>query len=35
MNKYVPKKIWKDIKPIIDRLQAFQEERENYKSLHK
>lgn len=28
MNKYVPKRVWNDIKPIIDRLQIFQEVRE-------
>lgn len=28
MNKYIPKRVWNDIKPIIDRLQVFQEERE-------
>lgn len=27
MNKYIPKRVWNDIKPIIDRLQIFQEER--------
>ena len=28
MKKYVPKRMWNDIKPIIDRLQVFQEGRE-------
>jgi len=28
MKKYVPKRVWNDIKPIIDRLQIFQEARE-------
>jgi hypothetical protein len=30
MNKYIPKKVWDSIKPIIDRLKAFQEERESF-----
>jgi len=28
MKKYVPRRVWNDIKPTIDRLQAFQEVRE-------
>lgn len=28
MKKHVPKRVWDDIKPIIDRLQVFQEARE-------
>lgn len=28
MDKYIPEKVWDSIKPIIDRLQAFQEARE-------
>ena len=28
MKKYVPRRVWNDIKPIIDRLQVFQEARE-------
>ncbi len=28
LEKYVPKKTWSEIKPIIDRLKALQEERE-------
>jgi len=28
MKKYVPGRVWNDIKPIIDRLQVFQETRE-------
>jgi GTP1/Obg family GTP-binding protein len=28
IKKYIPGKMWKGIKPIIDRLQAFQEARE-------
>ncbi|MDP2921370.1 MAG: hypothetical protein Q8O12_03260 [Candidatus Omnitrophota bacterium] len=27
MDKYIPKQVWNDIKPIIDRLQIFQEAR--------
>jgi predicted PurR-regulated permease PerM len=27
MKKYIPKRVWDDIKPIIDRLQVFQEAR--------
>jgi len=29
LERYIPKKTWSDIKPIIDRLKAFQKEREN------
>ena len=25
IKKYIPKRVWNDIKPIIDRFQAFQE----------
>ncbi|HAZ10160.1 MAG: hypothetical protein A2047_01425 [Omnitrophica bacterium GWA2_41_15] len=28
MKKYIPKRVWNDIKPIIDRLQVFQETKE-------
>ena len=28
LERYIPKKIWSEIKPIIDRLQDFQKERE-------
>ncbi|MFZ2357328.1 MAG: hypothetical protein WAW67_05885 [Candidatus Omnitrophota bacterium] len=31
LERYIPKKTWEEIKPIIDRLKAFQEERENSK----
>ncbi|MFA4888902.1 MAG: hypothetical protein WC628_04945 [Candidatus Omnitrophota bacterium] len=31
LERYIPKKTWGEIKPIIDRLNAFQEERENSK----
>jgi hypothetical protein len=29
LERYIPKKTWSEIKPIIDRLKAFQEAREN------
>jgi len=29
LERYIPKKTWSEIKPIIDRLKAFQEQREN------
>jgi Tfp pilus assembly protein PilN len=32
LERYIPKKTWSEIKPIIDRLKAFQEERENSNS---
>ena len=35
LGRYIPKKTWSEIKPIIDRLKAFQEERENNKSSGK
>jgi len=30
LDKYIPKKTWSEIKPIIDRLQALQQERESH-----
>lgn len=32
LERYIPKKTWGEIKPIIDRLQAFSKEREENKS---
>jgi len=32
LERYIPKKTWDEIKPIIDRLQAFREVRENSNS---
>ena len=29
LERYIPKKTWSEIKPIIDRLKGFQETREN------
>ena len=29
LERHIPKKEWSEIKPVIDRLQAFREEREN------
>lgn len=29
LERYIPKKTWSEIKPIVDRLKAFQEAREN------
>jgi predicted Holliday junction resolvase-like endonuclease len=31
IERYIPKKTWDEIKPIIDRLKAFQESREDSK----
>jgi predicted nuclease with TOPRIM domain len=31
LQRYIPKKTWSEIKPIIDRLKVFQEERESSK----
>jgi uncharacterized protein YeeX (DUF496 family) len=35
LGRYIPKKTWGEIKPIIDRLKVFQEERENNKQSGK
>ncbi|MBU0694519.1 MAG: hypothetical protein KKC11_07635 [Candidatus Omnitrophica bacterium] len=32
LERYIPKKTWDEIKPIVDRLQAFCKERERNKS---
>jgi len=29
LERYIPKKAWSEIKPIIDRLKGFQEIKEN------
>jgi len=35
LQRHIPKKTWDEIKPIIDRLQAFREARENNNSSGK
>jgi len=32
LERHIPKKEWSEIKPVIDKLRAFQQERENEKN---
>jgi len=35
LKRHMPKKTWSEIKPVVDKLQAFREERKNNKSSEK
>jgi len=35
LEHHIPKKTWSEIKPVVDKLQAFREERKNNKSSEK